>query len=102
MTKEQYFEMCEMLGTNPIDSEIPIEIDDLPLEVQEAINIYSHLRDDWDYTGGNYIGKSLIGFKDILNMYEVNKSDYKYMYELIIYIDRIRAKQIHDSKPKTT
>ena len=100
MTREQYFEMCEMLGNEPLESEIPIEFEDLPVEAQEALNIYNNLRDDWDYMGGNYIGKSLIGFKDILDMYEVEKSDHKYMYELVMHIDRIRAKQIFDSKPK--
>ena len=31
MTKEQYFEMCEALGNEPAESEIPIEFDDFPL-----------------------------------------------------------------------
>jgi hypothetical protein len=39
MTKEQYFEMCEALGTEPDPLEIPIEFDDLHLEVQEAYSI---------------------------------------------------------------
>lgn len=102
MTKERYLEMCEMLGNTPLDSEMPIELEDLPLEAQEALNIYTNLQDNWDYVNGNYIGKNLIGFKDVLDMYEIEKQDYKYIYELIIYIDKIRAKQIQDTKPKST
>jgi hypothetical protein len=101
MTKDSYFEMCEMLGTEPLDSEIPVEYDDFPVEVQEAIRIYNNLQDNWDYMGGNYIGKNLNGFKDILTIFEVDPQDYRAVYELIMRIDRIRAKSIQDSKPKT-
>lgn len=101
MTKDSYFEMCEALGSEPVDNEIPVEYDDFPLEVQEAIRIYNNLQDNWDYMGGNYIGKNLNGFKDILSIFEVDPQDYRAVYELIMRIDRIRSKSIQDSKPKT-
>lgn len=101
MTKDSYFEMCEALGSEPVDTEIPVEYDDFPLEVQEAIRIYNNLQDNWDYMGGNYIGKNLNGFKDILSIFEVDPQDYRAVYELIMRIDRIRSKSIQDSKPKT-
>ena len=101
MTKDRYFDMCESLGSEPLDSEIPIEYDDFPLEVQEAIRIYNNLQDNWDYMGGNYIGKNLNGFKDILSIFEVDPEDHRAVYELIMRIDRIRSKSIQDSKPKT-
>lgn len=100
MTKEQYFEMCEMLGNEPNESQIPVEYEDLPLEVQDALRIYNTLQDNWDYMGGNYIGKNLHGIRDIFEMNDIEKVDHKSIYELILQIDRIRAKQIHDSKPK--
>jgi hypothetical protein len=101
MSRDQYFEMCEMLGTEPEDSEIPVELDDMPLEVQEALRIYNNLQDNWDYMGGNYIGKNITGLRDILDLYEIPREDHKTTYELILIIDIIRAKQIQDSKPKT-
>ena len=101
MTKNSYFEMCEALGSEPLESEIPVEYDDFPVEVQEAIKIYNNLQDSWDYMGGNYIGKNLNGFKDILTIFEVDPQDYRAVYELIMRIDRIRSKSIQDSKPKT-
>jgi len=100
MTRESYFEMCEMLESEPIESEIPVEYDDFPLEVQEAIIIYNSLQDNWDYMGGNYIGKNMTGFKDILDIFEVDVADRRHIYELIMSIDRIRSKIIHDAKPK--
>jgi hypothetical protein len=102
MTRDQYFEMCEMLGNEPLEAEIPVEFEDFPLEVQESFKIYTSLQDNWDYMGGNYIGKNLSGLRDILEIYEVAKEDYRTVYELILLIDRIRAKQIQDTKPKET
>jgi hypothetical protein len=93
--------MCEALGSDPVESEIPTEYEDLPLEVQEAVRIYNNLQDSWDYMGGNYIGKNLTGFKDILSIFEVAVEDHRAVYELIMRIDRIRSKSIQDSKPKT-
>ena len=100
MTRQQYLEMCEMMGNEPVESEIPIEFEDLALEVQDALRIYGSLQDNLDYMGGKYIGKNLAGFKDILEIYEVDKADYRSIYEMILNIDRIRGKQIADSKPK--
>ena len=58
MTRDTYFEMCEALGTEPVEEEIPVEFEDFCLDVQEALSIYQKLRDEWDYMGGNYIGKN--------------------------------------------
>lgn len=100
MTKDLYFEMCESLGSEPIESEVPIEFDDLIVEAQIALQIYNNLQDSWDYMNGNYIGKNLIGFKDILEIFDIPKEDHRVMYELVMHIDSIRAKAIRDSKPK--
>lgn len=100
MTKQQYFEMCEALGSQPLESEIPIEYEDLVLEVQEALQLYNCLQDSWDYMNGNYIGKNFTGFEYILDLYEVLPEYRKCMYELILQIDEIRAKQVQDKKPK--
>ncbi len=100
MTREQYFEMCEQLGSEPLESEIPVEYDDLPLEVQEVLQIYNNLPDSWDYMGGNYIGKNMQNILDIFSMYDVPHNDHRIFYEFICSIDRIRAKQLQDKKPK--
>ena len=100
MTRDQYFEMCEMMGSEPLEEQIPVEYDDLPLEAQEVLQIYNGLPDSWDYMGGNYIGKNLQNIRDIFDMYDVERSDHRMFYEFICSIDRIRAKQIQDQKPK--
>ena len=100
MTRDQYFEMCEMMGSEPLEEEIPVEFDDLLPEVQEALHIYNNLTDMWDYMGGNYIGKNMQNIRDIFDMYDIPRTDHRTLYEFICTIDRIRAKQIQDKKPK--
>jgi hypothetical protein len=100
MTKDAYFEMCEMLGSEPIDSEIPVDYNDFPTEVQQAFGLYQKLRDDWDGMSGTYMGKHFEGIRDLFIIMEVPVEDHKTMLELIDIIDRHRSKSIADSKPK--
>lgn len=107
MTKELYFEMCEALGNEPIEEEIPVEIEDFPDEVQEAISIYYRLRDEWDTMNGIYMGKSYAGLGDILDILEIDHADRKYLLELLAVMDSERSKVLtaqrpkQDTKPKT-
>ena len=100
MTKEQYFEMCNMLGSEPVDSEIPVEIDDFPHEVQQAINIYFRLRDEWDTMNGVYLGKSYTSIGEIFDIFEVEKSSRRFYLEWISTLDSARSKMIEASRPK--
>ena len=98
MTKCAYFEMCEALGTEPLDSEIPVEFEDLLLDVQEALVIYSMLQDSWDHMNGNYTGKNYSGLFDILTLQDV--SDKKTIFKIIGIADVYRGKAIAARKPK--
>lgn len=100
MTKDAYFEMCESLGTEPVEDEIPVEFEDFFLDVQEALSIYQKLRDEWDTMNGNYLGKSYAGLIDILELLDVPVEDRKTQYELIGIIDGHRIKAIANAKPK--
>lgn len=99
MTKENYFEMCEMMGTEPQETDIPVEISDFPDEVQIAFQVYQVLQDHWEGMSGTYMGKNLTGLGEILDVYEVEKSDRKLILELINLIDRERMIQ-YDEKRK--
>lgn len=101
MTKDAYFEICEMMNSEPIDSEIPVDFEDFPVTVQQAFGVYSKLKDEWDYMNGNYLGKSYAGILDILTLLEVPVEDRKTMFELITLIDSYRSKAIAANKPKT-
>lgn len=98
MTKDAYFEMCEALGTTPLESEIPVEFDDLPDEIQEILGIYKLLKDDWDTMGGNYLGKNFLGILDIFDIMEVEQADRKTYLSLLHLIDSVRSEQIKKTK----
>ena len=100
MTKEAYFEMCEAIGSDPIESEVPLEYSDLPNEVQYALSIYGKLKDDWDSMNGVYLGKQFAGILDLFEIFEVPKAQQKDLFNMIDKIDRCRVKIIADSRPK--
>lgn len=101
MTKEKYYEMCEMLNSEPDEEEVPVEFDDFNTDVQQAFGIYQKLKDEWDTMNGNYMGKSFAGILDILTILDVPQEDHRTMFDLINIIDEHRSKAIRDSKPKT-
>lgn len=100
MTKEMYFEICEQLGNDPIESEIPVEIQDFPDEIQQSLDIYFRLRDEWDPMNGIYMGKSFTGLGDILDIYGIEKAERAYILDWIFTMDKVRAKCIELAKPK--
>lgn len=99
MTRDQYFEMCEMMGTQPQEADIPVELSDFPDEVQTAFQVYHVLQDHWEGMSGTYMGKNLTGLGEVLEVYEVEKSDRKLILELINLIDRERMVQ-YEAKRK--
>lgn len=93
-----YLDMCESLGTEPKEDEIPVEYEDLLADVHEALNIYSKLRDEWDTMNGVYLGKSFVGINDIFHLYGVPEEDRRTVFELINTIDAARAKILNKKK----
>jgi len=100
MTKESYFEMCEQLGTEPIESEIPVDFDDFPIELQQALLVYRMLRDEWEGMNGIYLGKSLLGIQEIMEAIEIDYIDRKYIITLIRVIDGIRTEILNTKQQK--
>ena len=92
MTKETYFEMCEMLGEEPIEAEIPVDPNDFPPLVQQCLTIYSLLEDRWDSVGGGYLGKNYSIIFNFFELYEVDSIESLLMLEFIQHIDAIRSK----------
>lgn len=99
MTKDTYFEMCEALGSEPIDSEIPVEMEDFPHEVQQAFNLYFMLRDQWDTMGGSYLGKDTSTLFQFFELYGIEKHDQLLIIDLVQHMDYTRRKSINDRKP---
>jgi hypothetical protein len=100
MTKQQYFELCEAMGSDPVESEMPVEYEDFPPEVQLGLNIYRILRDEWEYIGGNYLGKNINGIFEVFEAYGIEAKDRKFYLELVHAIDSVRIEEIKKQKPK--
>jgi len=93
--------MCEMLGSEPIESEMPVEISDFPEEVRQAFNIYSLLRDIWEGMSGSYMGKDYGNMFEYYRMYMIDTEDYLFYTSLLQDIDAIRAAIILENKKPT-
>jgi hypothetical protein len=103
MTKEAYFEMCELLGSEPRDEEIPVELGDFPDLVQQTLSIYSILKDSWDPMGGNYLGKELSILPTLLDCYNIeSKDEILIVLDIIQYIDLVRYKLISSKQKAPT
>lgn len=98
MTKEAYLDMCEMLGSQPLEEEIPVEMDDFPLEVQEAFQVYHNLLDVWEGMSGTYQGKNLAGLQEIMSILKVD--DQLVTLNLIQVIDAARKAYLASKKTK--
>ena len=94
MTKDMYFEMCEQMGQEPIESEIPLDLNDFPDIVQAAFTIYSILSDQWDTMGGAYIGKDYSIVFNLFDLYEVDALDRLLCMGILQHIDGVRSKSI--------
>ena len=101
MTKESYYEMCEALGTEPVESEIPVELSDLPAIVQEAFGIYQLLRDIWDPMSGNYLGKDISTIFNFFELYDVEKVEQRIIIAIIKVMDTARIKLIKQDTSTT-
>lgn len=56
MTKDQYLLMCEQMDIDPDPEKTPLEYDDFPSVVQEAIQIFSILPARFEGMSGTYMG----------------------------------------------
>jgi hypothetical protein len=110
MSKEQYFEMCDALGTEPKEDEIPIEVTDFPPQVQEVIKVFNHLPDRWDSLSGTYFGKDysilpflikVFGVEDVETMFLVLTIAESSLSEIYSNEIKMKRKAKEKAKPST-
>tara|TARA_B100001093_G_scaffold108253_1_gene100486 strand:- start:12389 stop:12658 length:270 start_codon:yes stop_codon:yes gene_type:complete len=73
---------------------MPPAMDMYPYEVQMAFFIYSMLQDVWEGMNGMYMGKSMAGLMDLLNIYEIE--DKKTVVYFVKAIDGERGSAINE------
>ena len=97
MTQEAYFDMCFQMGTEPVEEEIPAEIDDFPPLFKTAINIYYILPDVWEGFSGMYMGKNFTILFDLMRLYDIDDiEEQKLCVHFLQVLDNIRSSLISE------
>ena len=76
--------MCEMMGTEPIPEEIPLEYNDLDYDCQLALKVFNLLPDNIEGMGGSWLGKDFSGLGTFLDIYEIE--DRQQFMELLMVL----------------
>ena len=84
MTKDQYFEMCKQMGSEPVEEEIPLEFEDLTIESQKAIELDSLLSDNIAQMSGHLMGKDFSGVDTFLDVLGIKGDGEKYIVFLLL------------------
>jgi len=93
--------MCEQLGSEPIEDEIPVELSDLPDEAQEAWIIYCHLPDKIDSFNGHYLGKALENISSLFELFDIQSRLTRLTILTIVNIfDRQETEEINSKNSK--
>lgn len=86
--------MCDMLGTEPDYSQLPIERTDLAEETQIIFDIYDKLPAKWEGFSGHYLGKELLLLPVLFDEFETENYLRKYAWNIIPVIDNFVADDI--------
>lgn len=73
--------MCEQMGWEPDEEQIPINTADLSMEAQQALILLRMLPDNWDGMSGTWLGKDYSGLGTIMDIYEM--IDRRTVFELL-------------------
>lgn len=97
MTKSRYLEMCDQLGKEPIDEEIPPDYEDFPEIVQKAMNIFNMLGDRI-YPEIGYMGKDYTNLPIFIETYEI--TDKEFLLDILHILDSRAIKKSSEQMKK--
>lgn len=72
MTQDQYIDMCEQMGWEINEEEIPKDPSAFSVQVQQALMLLNILPDKWEGMSGTWMGKDYAGLEAIMNIYEID------------------------------
>lgn len=84
MTRDRYLTMCEQMGKEPVEDEIPPDWEDFPEIVQLAIYTFNMLGDRV-YPEVGYVGKDYTNLPHLLEIYDIE--DTEYFLDLLHWLD---------------
>lgn len=87
--------MCETLGTEPVESEMPVEFGNLPLEAQQALEVYSFLPDRWEGMSGTFLGKDYSIVFNLFDTFNIEHNDTRQLLlKFMAKVDSVRSEII--------
>ena len=72
VSAEQYFAICEQMGVEPKDEDIPRDPSTFSTEAQQALVVMNALPDIWEGMNGLWLGKNYNGLFDIMKLYKID------------------------------
>lgn len=98
MSKETYLDLCDMMGNEPLEEEMPIDLEDFPELIQQCFHIYSLLQDEWEGMGGTYLGKNYTIIFSLFTLYKLDYEETLIVLATIQYIDSVRSNIIAEKQ----
>ena len=94
MTRERYFKMCEQLGQEPNEDEIPPDWEDFPEIVVFAMNTF-HSLGDFILPDIGYLGKDYTNLPYYIQIYDIQ--DIELFLEILTTLESRAVKQSQES-----
>lgn len=64
--------MCEQMGWEPDENQIPVDPSTLSLEAQQTLVLLNALPDKWEGMSGSWMGKDYSGLSAIMDIYDMD------------------------------
>jgi hypothetical protein len=84
------------MGTEPVENEIPPEMEEFPFELQEAFKVFFRLPDRYDSMSGTILGKDLSVLGSLFDIYNV--LDRETALDYITVMNIVRTNILADQK----
>jgi hypothetical protein len=94
MTRDRYLTMCEQLGREPIEEEIPPDWEDFPDIVIDALSVFSNLGDRM-YPDIGFVGKDFTNLPYYMEASGVE--DKELFLEILTFLESRAVKQSQES-----
>ena len=94
MTRDRYLTMCEQMGQEPKEEEIPPDSEDFPELVAYALNTF-HSLGDRVYPDIGYMGKDFTNLPLYIEMYCIE--DNELFLEILTYLESRAIKQSQEA-----
>ena len=82
--------MCEQMGWEPKEEDLPQDGSNLSLECQQALSVLNALPDIWDGMNGVWLGKDYSGLSAVMDIYGVESR--REVFELLKEAESVLGK----------